>query len=79
MDKIEQIINSPITQRLVGLLIRRILLAAGPTASIVAQTAAGKTDDASAILEITGWIITAIQGGYDIYRTTHLAKMENTK
>lgn len=79
MDKIDQIINSPVTQRLVGLAVRRAILAAGPIASIWAQTAAGKADDASAIAEIAGWLLTAAQGAYDAWRAARLAKQEGWK
>lgn len=79
MDKIDQLITSPITQRLVGLLLRRLLLAAGPAASIWAQTAAGKADDAAALAEIAGWAITAAQGFYDAWRAAHLARREGGK
>lgn len=79
MDKIDQIITSPVTQRLVGLAVRRAILAAGPVASIWAQTAAGKADDAAAIAEVAGWILTAAQGFYDAWRAAQLAKVEGGK
>lgn len=79
MDKIDQIITSPITQRLVGLVVRRIILAAGPAASLWAQTAAGKADDTAAIAELAGWLLTAAQGGYDAWRAAQLAKREGGK
>jgi hypothetical protein len=78
-DQITEILTSPVTRRIVGMLVRRAMLAAGPVATACAMTATGQASDAAAYAEVAGWIVTATQGCYDVWRATRLAKKEDGK
>jgi len=78
-DQITEILTSPVTRRIVGLLVRRAMLAAGPAATAFARGATGQASDAAAYAEVAGWIVTAAQGLYDVWRAARLAKLEGGK
>ncbi len=78
-DQITEILTSPVTRRIVGLLVRRAMLAAGPAATAFAVSATGQASDAAAYAEVACWIVTAAQGCYDLWRAARLAKREVTK
>jgi uncharacterized membrane protein len=78
-DQITEILTSPVTRRIVGLLVRRAMLAAGPAATAFAVSATGQASDAAAYAEVAGWIVTAAQGCYDFWRAARLAKREVAK
>ncbi len=78
-DQIAEILTSPVTRRIVGMLVRRTMLAAGPAATAFAVSATGQASDAAAYAEVAGWIVTAAQGCYDLWRAARLAKREVTK
>ena len=78
-DQITDLLASPVTRRIASMLVRRAMLAAGPAATACAMGATGQASDAAAYAEIAGWIITAAQGCYDVWRAARLAKREVTK
>jgi hypothetical protein len=78
-DQITEILTSPVTRRIVGVLVRRAILAAGPAATVFAMGATGQASEAAAYAEVAGWIVTAAQGCYDLWRAVRLAKREVTK
>jgi hypothetical protein len=41
--------------------------------------ATGQASDAAAYAEVAGWIVTAAQGCYDVWRAARLAKQEAPK
>jgi len=78
-DQITNLLASPVTRRIAGMLVRRAMLAAGPAATACAMTAAGQASDAAAYAEVAGWLVTAAQGCYDVWRAARLAKREAPK
>ena len=78
-DQITAIISSPVTRRVVWLLVRRAMLAAGPAATACAMSATGQASEAAAYAEVACWIVTAAQGCYDLRRAARLAKREGGK
>ena len=78
-DQITDLLASPVTRRIASMLVRRAMLAAGPAATACAMGATGQASDAAAYVKIAGWIITAAQGCYDVWRAARLAKREVTK
>jgi hypothetical protein len=78
-DHITNLLASPVTRRIVGLLVRRAMLAAGPAATACAMGATGQASAAAAYAEVAGWILTAAQGCYDVWRAARLAKREGGK
>ena len=78
-DQITNLLASPVTRRIVGLLVRRAMLAAGPAATAVAMSATGQASDAAAYAEIACWVISAVQFVYDLWRAARLAKREAPK
>ena len=78
-DQITDLLASPVTRRIAGLLVRRAMLAAGPAATACAMSATGQASDAAAYAEVAGWVVTAAQGCYDLWRAARLAKREGGK
>ena len=78
-DQITNLISSPVTRRIAGMLVRRAMLAAGPAATACAMTATGQASDAAAYAEVAGWIVTGAQACYDVWRAARLAKREGGK
>lgn len=78
-DQITALLNSPVTRRVAGMLVRRAMLAAGPTATACAMGATGQASDAAAYAEVACWIISFAQGCYDVWRAARLAKQEAPK
>jgi hypothetical protein len=78
-DQITEILTSPVTRRIVGMLVRRAMLAAGPAATAFAMGATGQASDAAAYAEVACWVVTAAQGCYDVWRAARLAKREVSK
>jgi hypothetical protein len=78
-DQITNLLASPVTRRIASLLVRRAMLVAGPAATAFAVSATGQASDAAAYAEIAGWVVTAAQGCYDLWRAARLAKREVTK
>jgi cell division GTPase FtsZ len=73
-DKITDLINSPVTRRVACMLVRRVMLAAGPAATGYAMSATGQASGTAACMEMAGWIVTLAQCGYDLWRAAWLAK-----
>ena len=78
-DQITDLLASPVTRRIAGMLVRRAMLAAGPAATACAMTATGQASNAAAYAEVAGWIVTAAQACYDVWRAARLAKQEGGK
>ena len=78
-DQITEILTSPVTRRIAGMLVRRAMLAAGPAATACAMSATGQASDAAAYAKIACWIVTGAQVCYDVWRAARLAKQEGGK
>ena len=76
-DQITNLLASPVTRRIAGMLVRCSRWA-GPAATC-AITATGQDSDAADYAEVACWIVSAAQACYDVWRAARLAKREGGK
>jgi hypothetical protein len=73
---LRRIIRSPVTREIVLLIVRRLLFASGPTASVVIRLAGSDQPEnvATAIVEGLAWVATLAEAAHTTTRKVRMAR-----